>query len=368
MPITLDSSKVEIPAASASVAKVCRRQRGSVFKTKNGYGIRWIEDGKRPQRNGFKTKTEARRWFANNVASRLGTGAPLSDITFDTFCDLFLDRHGATVAASTKRTLEERLASSRERFGDWTLRELEGASDDLAAWRASLSETSRYRLMSAFRQALGTAVRWRYIARNPAAAERNPQPRSEELRPFEPEQIDAIATELGSSFGPLVIVAAGFAADRRGPRSVRHRPHRSAGTGPGRVRVSARRSPELAGMPLPVGRFLYTREDYELETGSSPASTWSTSAARTVSSIDASFTKPAGKRSSCASERASRSTREVASGERALCSQRRRISAARGSETVRSRKPRSISASEGLALTARCAGRTGSTGGRRVGV
>jgi len=62
--------------------------------------------------------------------------------------------------------------------------------------------------MSAFRQTLGAAVRWRYIARNPAAAERNPQERPEELRPFESEQIDGIATELGSSFGPLVIVAA----------------------------------------------------------------------------------------------------------------------------------------------------------------
>jgi integrase len=88
------------------------------------------------------------------------------------------------------------------------LRELEGAADDIAAWRATLSDTSRYRLMSAFRQTLGAAVPWRYIARNPAAAERNQQPRPEELRPFEPEQIDAIAAELGFAFGPLVVVAA----------------------------------------------------------------------------------------------------------------------------------------------------------------
>jgi hypothetical protein len=44
---------------------------------------------------------------------------------------------------------------------------------------------------------------------------------------------------------------------------------------------------------------------------------------------------------------ASRSTPGVASGERTLCSHLSRISAARGSETARSRRPRSISASEG---------------------
>jgi hypothetical protein len=28
--------------------------RGSIFKTKDGVGIRWPEDGKRPQRTGFQ--------------------------------------------------------------------------------------------------------------------------------------------------------------------------------------------------------------------------------------------------------------------------------------------------------------------------
>ena len=182
--------------------------RGSVFPTRDGYGIRWPENGKRPQRTGFATKTEARRWFANNVEPRLRTGAPSSDVTFDAFCDVFLARHGATVAEATKRTLEERLAASRERFGSWTLRELEGAAADVAAWRAELSDTSRYRLTSALRQALGAAVRWRYIVRNPAVeAGRNPQPRSKELQPLEPEQVDKLEVELGPVFGPLVVVA-----------------------------------------------------------------------------------------------------------------------------------------------------------------
>jgi hypothetical protein len=92
----------------------------------------------------------------------------------------------------------------------------------------------------------------------------------------------------------------------------------------------------------------------QLGTGSSPASTCSTSAARTVSSIDASFTKPACKRSSCASDMASRSTPGGLPW-RGLCSQRKRISAARGSVTAFSRKPRSISASVGGSLVRRVA-------------
>src|SRR5918992_108517 len=105
-----------------------RLTQGSVYRTATGYGIRWPEDGRRPHRAGFRNKTEARRWFAENVAPRLDRSSPSPDITFDAFCDLFLQRHGATVSERTRRTLEERLAPPRGGFGDWTLRELEGAA------------------------------------------------------------------------------------------------------------------------------------------------------------------------------------------------------------------------------------------------
>jgi integrase len=186
-----------------------RRTTGSVYPTATGYGIRWPEEGKRPHQAGFKTKTEARRWFATNVAPRLDRGAPSPEISFDAFCDLFLERHGATVAERTRKTLSERLAPSRDVFGDWTLAELEGGADDIARWRAGLTDTSRYRLTLALRQALGAAVRWRYMTRNPAVeAGRNPEPRSEELMPFTPEEIDALDVEFGPAFGPLVVFAA----------------------------------------------------------------------------------------------------------------------------------------------------------------
>jgi hypothetical protein len=56
-------------------------------------------------------------------ADRLRRGAPDPTISFDAFCDLFLERHGATVAKRTKKTIEERLAPARAVFGDWTLRD-----------------------------------------------------------------------------------------------------------------------------------------------------------------------------------------------------------------------------------------------------
>jgi hypothetical protein len=98
---------------------------------------------------------------------RLDRGSPSPDITFGKFCDLFLERHGATVRERTRATLEERLAPARGVFGDWTLAELEGAADDIARWRSGLADTSRYRLTLAPRQTLGAAVRWRYLGRNP---------------------------------------------------------------------------------------------------------------------------------------------------------------------------------------------------------
>jgi integrase len=122
---------------------------------------------------------------------------------------VFLDRHGATVSRRTRQTLAERLAPAREVFGGFTLRELEGAARDVARWRAGLADSSRYRLSGALRQAFGAAVRWGYLRTNPAVdAGRNPQPRREELQPFDREEIDALAVELGPVYGPLVVFAA----------------------------------------------------------------------------------------------------------------------------------------------------------------
>jgi hypothetical protein len=79
----------------------------------------------------------------------------------------------------------------------------------------------------------------------------------------------------------------------------------------------------------------------------SPASRLATTARSSWSGKAASFNRPAYNRSSSRSDIESRSTPPTRSSVRGRCSQRSRISAARGSETARSRSPCSISASLG---------------------
>jgi integrase len=184
-------------------------QRGNVYETRKGYGIRWREGDQRRHQSGFRTKTEARAWFREQVAPRLHRGAPSAEIRFATFVELFLHRHAASVSDRTIETLRERLAPAIAAFGDWKLAELEHAGADVARWRTSLNQSSRYRLTLALRQCLAAAVRWRYIARNPAIdAGPNPEPRAEELRPFTIAEVDTLATELGATYGPIVVFVA----------------------------------------------------------------------------------------------------------------------------------------------------------------
>jgi integrase len=188
---------------------MARPTRGSIFTAGDGTtGIRWPEDGKRPQKTGFATKTDARRWFDENVAPRLGRRGPSAELTFEAFCELYLERHDGS--ERTVQTQRERLAPARKQFGSWPLRDLEGAADDVARWRSRLpTDSARFRHTRALRECLAAAVRWRYLQRNPAVdAGRNPEPLADELHPFKRTEVDALAAELGSVYGPLAIFAA----------------------------------------------------------------------------------------------------------------------------------------------------------------
>jgi integrase len=175
---------------------------GSVFPAPGGgYGIRWPENGRRPQQTGFRTKTEAREWFRDHVKPRLRRRGPSPQITFDAFCDDYLDRWGADVAQRTRDDVAEWLGPARKRFGDWTLAELEGAADDVARWRAKLpTDDRRHKCTRGLRQALAAAVRWGYIERNPAKdMGANRAPRVPEIHPFTREELDAIVAEVADS-------------------------------------------------------------------------------------------------------------------------------------------------------------------------
>ena len=189
-------------------------QRGNVYETRTGYGIRWREGDQRRFQSGFRTKTDARAWFRDKILPRLDRVGPSAEITFDDFCDQYHDRWGADVARRTVETLREWLKPARQQFkAGGSSSQLEGATDDTSCrWRSTLLRRtiSGSRRPRALRQVLAAAVRWGYITRNvaeglrhePRAAEPRRSPRSTR------EQIDALAVELGPEYGPMVVFAA----------------------------------------------------------------------------------------------------------------------------------------------------------------
>jgi integrase len=82
-------------------------------------------------------------------------------------------------------------------------------SGELATWQARLPDRSRYGVVQALRQTLAAAVRWGYIARNPATlAGRNRQPAPRPVRVFTRAELDAMALELSATYAPLPAFAA----------------------------------------------------------------------------------------------------------------------------------------------------------------
>ena len=94
-------------------------------------------------------------------------------------------------------------------WGDVPLRDLERMSGEIATWQAKLPERSRYGIVQALRQALGAAVRWGYMASNPALlAGRNRQPSPRAVRVYNRAELSAISAELSPIYAPLPVFAA----------------------------------------------------------------------------------------------------------------------------------------------------------------
>jgi hypothetical protein len=91
-------------------------QRGSVVKKGRKWQARWYdENNARQSRSAFETRAAARDWLDAKVrdvaALRRGEVIPVAHRpqTVDALLDMFLERHGATVDAATKRKLERQL-------------------------------------------------------------------------------------------------------------------------------------------------------------------------------------------------------------------------------------------------------------------
>ena len=186
--------------------------QGHVYAKRGGYGIRWRDSAGVQRRRtsptgergtAFATKRAAREWLHDHLAS----GVRLERMTFAELVEKYLATHDA--AASTLRTLRFRLARPLERFGAVDVRELETMVDEIIDWRSTLPAGSAYGIVSAFRQVCESGVRRRRMASNPVRESGpNRQPRRGEIMPLEQREVDAIASELGAVFGPLVVFAA----------------------------------------------------------------------------------------------------------------------------------------------------------------
>jgi integrase len=175
------------------------------------WGVQYrLRDGRRSRRSGFKNKTAARRWHADNVLPAVN-GRPVDarELTLRELTDRYVARHASIRSARTIATLRERMSRPLEEYGDVTLAEFEGMSDELADWRATLPPRYAHKVMGALRQVLAAGVRWRLLERNPAVdAGENPEPEPRPVRAYTLAELDAIAAELSAPYAPLPAFAA----------------------------------------------------------------------------------------------------------------------------------------------------------------
>jgi integrase len=202
-------------------------QRGQAYKLGVGkWGLRYYdENGVRRRKSAFPSKSSALAHYRDFIEPRLlgepEPPEPEPERTFGEFVPVYRDRHAATVRPRTVETLRKRLGHRRKledgetcrcatcAFGDVPLRDLERMSGEIASWQAKLPKRSRYGTMQAFRQTLGAAVRWGYMACNPAKlAGRNPQPPPRPTRVYTQDELEAIAAELPARYRPLPAFAA----------------------------------------------------------------------------------------------------------------------------------------------------------------
>ena len=187
-------------------------QRGQAYKlAPSKWGLRYYDEvGARRRVSPFPSRSAALAHFREVIQPQLrGEAVPLPELTLAEFVPLYLERHAAGVRPRTVDALRWRLGVATEAFGDVPLRDLERMSGEVASWRAKLPERSRFAITAALRQALGAAVRWGYMAQNPATqAGRNPQPAPRPIRAFSGEEIEAIGAELSPMYMPLPLFAA----------------------------------------------------------------------------------------------------------------------------------------------------------------
>jgi hypothetical protein len=155
---------------------------------------------KRVQRGGFTSGSDPRVALGQALErARREQGSPTRSLTLAELVDEYLAQHD--VEPATLGKLRWLLRKAVAAFGDVQVSEL--SSQEIAAWRMTISAGHRFEATQALRQVLARADDWGLPETNPAkVGVANPQRRPTEMRPFESwEQVGAVAGRLGRRYG-----------------------------------------------------------------------------------------------------------------------------------------------------------------------
>jgi integrase len=161
---------------------------------------------KRVQRGGFGSEADARDALAREL-ERLRREARIARrLTLDELVETYLVQHD--VQPVTIEKLRYLLGKATSLFGERRIGEL--TPQEIAEWRMTLSPGYRFEATQALWQVLQRAVAWRMIDVNPAkVGVDNPTRRRREQHPFESwAELDAVASAIGSRYGPMILFAA----------------------------------------------------------------------------------------------------------------------------------------------------------------
>src|SRR5215211_5839087 len=187
-------------------------QRGQIVKRGGRWSVRWYDHEGVRRRRGFgpgrEGKAEAQAFLERTLRDvvALRRGDPIAVHRRDLpalgrLVDEYRAQHSGE--ENTKRALRERLRYATEGAT------LDGHGCDVridrldarqvATWRSRLPARSAWEITKALRAVLNYAVRVELIAKNPAAAVANPEPKRAEVSFFASlADVEAVADELGS--------------------------------------------------------------------------------------------------------------------------------------------------------------------------
>src|ERR687892_811049 len=163
-------------------------------------------DSKRVQRGGFASEPDAREALERELERLRRERRITRRLTFAELVETYLGQHD--VQPVTIEKLRYLLSKATAVFGDRKVGEL--TSEEIAAWRMTISPGYRFEATQALRQVLHRAVAWGMIDFNPAkVGVDNPVRRRKEQHPFESwKELEAIATAIGPRYGPMILFAA----------------------------------------------------------------------------------------------------------------------------------------------------------------